>query len=610
MKAKRLNQAFEFIDDKYLDIAEKEKTNSKRTPWMKFGAIAACLCLAAVIGTIALTDNDTGINPHDSSLPSDSGLPSSVGTLPSDFQSSSIPENNTPKSYGNLTALLAKVSKNDYHEKNDELSDRFSGNSISSTLATPDSTAAYGSYVYRLDNGLLKVYNNGEYVAELTSAAGSMLVCNDTLILISSLYADFTDTHSKNQTIVELYDISTANNPVRKKTFVQKGSIVACFSVNSQLYLMTYDGLCACGWSADEDLSEYFPSVNCNGEEAEWANDEISVLGEPTRIEYVTLTCISSTSGEITSKHAYYGNIQDIFYGSEQFSFAVQSTDESMHTRPEIFIFSLDTLTLTGSVDTAEVFGLEKSVKLYGFNLPDGEYPEITEVYIDGTSGICRIIGTYNTFTQSKSSAQLMVISLNLNDNSVTHSLFKLSGSDFFSIDDIIWESNRAIISTSCINTSTYTESANIVFVELEDMSAEAFESSFSLEKIAGIDMMYRYGKPHGSIKPFIPMGNGIYLRYNEKPDGFDIFDFSDSANPTCIYRSPRDSESNFRYEFKNCVYDENTFAVMKITPNENGEYRNVTYSWEVYSVDIHSENPFTLIGEYSTEEFDRTNIR
>lgn len=50
MKSKRLNEGFEYIDDKYLDIVEEEKTIiRKRNIWIKWGATAACLSFIAIL---------------------------------------------------------------------------------------------------------------------------------------------------------------------------------------------------------------------------------------------------------------------------------------------------------------------------------------------------------------------------------------------------------------------------------------------------------------------------------------------------------------------------------------------------------------------------------
>ncbi len=104
---------------------------------------------------------------------------------------------------------------------------------------------------------------------------------------------------------------------------------------------------------------------------------------------------------------------------------------------------------------------------------------------------------------------------------------------------------------------------------------------------------------PLERAEPFIVLEDGIYLRYNALPDGFDIYDFSDSAAPRLLYRSGGMLEEEERFAFENEVYGENTFGVLKITPDENGDYKNAACTWQVYAVDITGAEPFILLEEY-----------
>lgn len=45
-------------------------------------------------------------------------------------------------------------------------------------------------------------------------------------------------------------------------------------------------------------------------------------------------------------------------------------------------------------------------------------------------------------------------------------------------------------------------------------------------------------------------------------------------------------------------VYDENTIGILKVLPNEEGEYRDVTHIWCVYDIDLSKAEPFTLVKE------------
>lgn len=60
MKSRKLNEAFSYIDDKYLDLALSEMHKKKRT-WLRYGAIAACLCLIFLFPVGAVAGNWFGL---------------------------------------------------------------------------------------------------------------------------------------------------------------------------------------------------------------------------------------------------------------------------------------------------------------------------------------------------------------------------------------------------------------------------------------------------------------------------------------------------------------------------------------------------------------------
>lgn len=58
----RLNEAFQYVRDEFLDIVEQEKRKKKRQPaWVIYGAVAACICLLIVLPVGAMAYNWFGI---------------------------------------------------------------------------------------------------------------------------------------------------------------------------------------------------------------------------------------------------------------------------------------------------------------------------------------------------------------------------------------------------------------------------------------------------------------------------------------------------------------------------------------------------------------------
>lgn len=94
-------------------------------------------------------------------------------------------------------------------------------------------------------------------------------------------------------------------------------------------------------------------------------------------------------------------------------------------------------------------------------------------------------------------------------------------------------------------------------------------------------------------------MGDGIYLRYNSSPGGLDIYDFSDSSKPICLYESDGEVSEDSIFEYENYVYNENTFGILKVIRNGGLEDQNYKLTWQIYSLDISSSKPFKLLEEY-----------
>ena len=61
----RLNKAFQYVDDRFLDLVEKEREAGRRRHLGKIraflGTVAACVCLAVVLPGAALAYNWFGL---------------------------------------------------------------------------------------------------------------------------------------------------------------------------------------------------------------------------------------------------------------------------------------------------------------------------------------------------------------------------------------------------------------------------------------------------------------------------------------------------------------------------------------------------------------------
>ncbi len=630
------------IDFAYVEAADMccaHKGRTKKHNSARLAALAACLCLTAV-GALCLSvylrsaspgrrplppaNDNPGHTDIQNTLPNSDGADSSLGAS-QDLQSADSSlnpsqnlqsDNASSDTYRNLEELLAYLSGHDYHSRTLDASG--GGADVRADNAVePGKSAGYRGFVYEIDaqTHRVAIYDeNAQPVGEISSPAAHLFLFGERLILVGETQTGGTEIDMEMSAFAEIYDLTVPERPTLTDRFLQLGSLSACFMKDGSLYLLSSDGVCACGYSRLDEVSDYMPKLQHNSGSGSyaaltWTDREINILGEPASVRYTAVARIDVNSGTVLDKHACYGNIEKIFYGGDYIAFLTYAHTETLYTLPALYFFRTDGLFYETKLETADALGLDRSVNIENDSLPDGVYPSVDSVSLEG--GVCRAIGTLLRQKGNSYSMELMSIYFNPADGSAVHE--ELSFPDMetgtFFLDDVLWEESRAIVSVSRFTEQdgdfrTYTQ---LVFVTFGDDGPAFHVGDFTCDRVTGVDKMYGYGNPLGHIHPFISLGGGIYLRYNGAPDGFDIYDFSDSSSPLCLYRSDGETGDGGRFEFENYAYDRTTFGVLKITPDENGEYRNVTYTWQIYSVNPSAAQPFTLLGEYPAAGIDRT---
>ena len=112
-------------------------------------------------------------------------------------------------------------------------------------------------------------------------SAQQLFLCGDTLVLVSSFASGGNELDQERSARVQLYDLTDPKSPTLTNEFIQLGDIVACYTSGSTLSLLTTDGVCACGWSRLDDVSEYIPQTSKNSKPVVWEDAEICILGAP-----------------------------------------------------------------------------------------------------------------------------------------------------------------------------------------------------------------------------------------------------------------------------------------------------------------------------------------
>ena len=386
------------------------------------------------------------------------------------------------------------------------------------------------------------------------------------------------------------------------------------------MYLFTSDGVCACGYSRFDDVNEYKPSLTFNGETVAWEDRDIDILGEPTAVNYVAVSVFDIEKSEITEHQAFYGDIEDVFYGGVYddcwLVFEVQSRTEETYTQPELYRFGYlndDMIFYIGKASFGEIAGVENSVKLKDGMLPDGVYLDVVSVTL--VRGNFRIVGEYTKLSGDDVNQQIFAAAGDISypKSDIVFEVTELDDGNC-SIDDILWEreEDSVFICVSSVNvTSNDVEIENrFVTVKFKDPKNSAYSgiesicvSPFTTDRVDGVENYYAYGSPYGEIKTVIHWGSGEYTRFNGVPNGFDIIG-TDNQTFRMLYKSENLLDEDERFDFiwhklDNDKYG-NAFGVMTMKMGEGENIRETEFSYRIYRVDPYQDEVFLLLNEYN----------
>lgn len=94
MNSKKFSEAMSELDSRYVDEAINYKKKAKKLSWIKWGAMAACLCLCLIAGSLFMVQDDTPAPPASEDMPA---TPNSRGEHVND---SEITDSNTSAEMG------------------------------------------------------------------------------------------------------------------------------------------------------------------------------------------------------------------------------------------------------------------------------------------------------------------------------------------------------------------------------------------------------------------------------------------------------------------------------------------------------------------------------
>lgn len=617
MNEKQLFEAFSDIDDELIERSEK-KTKAKKMNFLKFLVPAACLCLVTAVGIAVLkTLSDTSTS------------------VPDVFKET---ENTTlPESYKSLTELLEAVSKTEEHNNmimdssisyelnTDSSTDNIPQNiqNCNGAVLTKDKKYSFHirEFSYTLDEfdytiskiNISKIDgNNSELIGYIPITAQGLMIYGDYLITKGAAFYEDAETKDdffdlRGSCSFAVYDISDPENPRLTHTFTQSGKTSDCWMVEEKLYIVSGDGVCACGYGSDNP-QKYYPSLKVNNKDVVWNDDDITIFGKPDRVYYTALSIIDVTNGEIIEKQATYGGGSNLFYGENWLAtpFAELSADGYSGNN---FLYLFDgNFKFTGKINITKAAELDSKIKWDNKDELNGDLSDVVSVK--------RIENEYRIIVESshyengkKTISSLIALSVDTEKNTSSCDRYEImtgekSTLSYHDVTEILWEKGRAIIVTSLTkNTFDFSDNtvASFVFADFDNGTVAMHGTSLTADYPDD-----RFGV-HGGIifgrfNTLISMGNGIYLKYayhgGESPDGFDIFDFSDSSSPKQLYKAESLQTEKAGFDFFWHVYDNNTFGVLDVAYGDKEYFRNVTLRWTIYDIDTNSDQPFKKISQ------------
>ncbi len=603
MRGGELLDKMNFVLPAYIEAADNMSPKAKPL-WRKRPVAAACIALAAIVILYFVYPAQLPTSIYYDSSQNGSGQEIVISQSTSDV-------------YSDLWQLLADLSVNENHDGD------------SQTEAVLKNTSCFGSNgdVEEEKNSLVEntgvaLSNNGTYAyhigenavqisllnGEQTSPVGSInvladgiFVCNNTLLVVSQFASGNNELTMQYQVSIGLYDITEPQKPVLMEEYTQLGQLTACWMVNAELYVVTNDGICACGWSRREGTSPYYPQLSRNGQILPWNEENISILGEPTRLQYTAITVINGNSREVVHQQALYGDIQQLFYGENYIAATVAGKNTNAGKNPEIYIFD-GHLQFIGKINATKIIETATQNQLQASPWQNDYQLQI--VSLTQWNGIYRILGSYSNGQEKNGSSWLMAIAADMQTGQSGLALLSAAEYPQAAFTEILWEENRAI---ACVRTVQAISSAEVnqetrfLFVEFDGLHVQFYETELQADYLNG-RVGCSYGNPLGNFATLIPMGNGIYLRYchlAEGPGGFDVFDFSDSAAAKLIYRSDASLSGKDAFDYIWYVYDNQTFGTLKVLLGDEDYFRDVRLSWCVYKLEIDHGVNLSLQKEY-----------
>ncbi len=450
--------------------------------------------------------------------------------------------------------------------------------------------AIFGDYFYYIKNNKIayiehkylsseNLYQDiGIYYSYIEGPASKLYAFENSIAVI---YQElWQDSHTYN-TVIKIYDVSNPAEPTFKNEYLLLGDTVSSYIDNGIFYLFAYDGLSDCGFSRENGYSAYYPTLSKNQEEIDWSENEISIIGDPTSLGYISLLKLDITTGDILQKRAFYCDAAKIYHGDGWFAFLSKASRASSTNEPIYFFDSTSEGTdYLGYASTSVMLGLNESEKLSEEAL-DRIKDHLSVSSIVRFDGIFRLIGYYNDREKIESDTCLYTATVDFSKEEYRFAKFEFSDT----VQEIYYENDKSLI----------------IHAHNDELNGNVEKFTFSAIGYSGLDILHvnfenidvaLFGDNSKTpfYEPMIPLENSVYVWYNQKLDGFNIFDFSDMSKPKFVLRTPSDGAySAYKHTPYWSVCSDRAFEIVAL--NEVSQ----EYHLLVYNVNTTASSPIEL---------------
>ena len=590
LNVERLIDAIGNVEEKFIEEATPT-IRRKTVNVFQIASVAAVFAVMIIGGAVLLNTNRGKEEGKENITVTRAPI---MATLPAD-------DDKETSEFESVDELLEYLGKNEEHPKVDGPLDYRIEIGETVGMVVNEDGGIHEGYRYVVKDRKVNIVDlnnkDGEATAVMDIDANRCIVADGKLIVLTWISLEDVSSNEvslekrKEAQEVRVYDLSNQVEPKLEYEYVQNGSYATSYVVEGKFYLLTGDGECSCGYSGG-DKEKYKPGLSVEGKEIKWTDEDMYILGTPSLLQYALMTEIDIANGEMTNKKTFYGNIKKTHIGTDWIAIETYNYSDR---KSKIYTFDMSrNAEYIGAIDGDKI----KSILKWEWDIDVSEYHSSFLRYdsMRKIGGEYQIVSELSYWEKEDSECKTLILALTMQESgNVSIRMVSPKDKILTFVCDILWDENRAICTVDG-RTDGDEELDYTSFAIVDFDKSEIYVHNEEIDEVRGIKGVVWYGSPLGKLKTIIPMGNGIYLRYNNMANGLDIYDLSDSSKTKCIYDSPEREEDDFRYSFDWKKIENDVITVKVMKPDDWGKYYDCTYEWHVYRVSVGESNPYELL--------------